>query len=117
MHLLLGLSAAIVTGMFATTAYAVDLTDQNQRELSVFGMRAMGLQIGPDDIKNVPSQAEIEKLVATGLNLNGHLCASLVDIRPLKVAGAYEVSCIAYRGGAAKKSYLVDALKGIASEE
>jgi hypothetical protein len=64
----------------------------------------------------VLSQAEIEHMVATGINKNGHLCARIVDIRPLKIKSAYEVSCIAYRGGSAKKSYVLEALKGIAFE-
>jgi hypothetical protein len=104
----LGLPAVAVAG---------DLSPQHKKELSVFGIRAMGLQVGVADITNVLSRAELNELVATGLNLNGHLCAQVVDMSPLKRQNTYEVSCIAYRGGKAKKSYVLEALKGIAFEQ
>lgn len=93
---------------------AAELSSQHIKELSVFGMRAMGAKAEVSDVKNVVSRPEVEKLVAAGLNMNGHLCAQVVEIRPLKVAGTYEATCIAYRGGSAKKSYVLDALKGVA---
>ena len=95
---------------------AANLSTQNKKELSVFGMRAMGAKVGVTDIKNVLSRSEIEQLVQAGINLNGHLCAQISDIRPLKISGTYEVTCIAYRGGSAKKTYVLEALKGIAFE-
>lgn len=101
---------------FAVTAHAADLSTQNKKELSVFGMRAMGMQVGVSDIKNVLSRPEINQMVQAGLNMNGHLCAQITDIRPLKISGTYEVTCVAYRGGSAKKSYVLEALKGVAFE-
>jgi hypothetical protein len=77
-------------------------------------MKAMGFNVGMDKVKNVLSTPEVHEMVATGLNLNGHLCAELVEIRPLKVQSTYEATCIAYRGGTAKKQYVIDALKGVA---
>ena len=62
-------------------------------------------------------QGEQDKLVATGLNLNGHLCAELVDVHPLKVKSKYDATCVTYRGGAARKSYVIDALNGVAFEQ
>jgi hypothetical protein len=111
-------SSAVCVGMLilAATSYAAELSIQQKKELTVFSGRAMGTQVGVGDVKEVLSRSDIEHLVATGINLNGHLCAQIVDIRPLKVSGAYEVSCIAYRGGSAKKSYVLDALKGVAFE-
>ena len=87
--------------LFTQTALAGDLNAQHKRELTVLGSRAMGLLVGVNDVKKILSGAEIEKLVAAGINLNGHLCARITDIRLLKISGGYEVTCIAYRGGSA----------------
>lgn len=114
-----GLNAiALIIGVVAFHAPAVaeDLSAQHKKELTVFGMRAMGLKVGVSDVKNVLSASEIEQMVATGLNLNGHLCAEITGIRVLKVQGTYEVTCIAYRGGSATKAYVLEALKGVAFE-
>jgi hypothetical protein len=62
-------------------------------------MRAMGLPVDLAAVKNVPDEAETRELVATGVNLNGHLCARVTAIRPLKLTGAYEIECIEYQGG------------------
>ena len=64
--------------MAANTAYGVELTSIQKKELMLFGMKAMGLKVGIEDIKKEQSMADIEKLVATGLNLNRHLCAQIV---------------------------------------
>jgi hypothetical protein len=95
---------------------AADLTNAQKKELSVFAVRSMGMLAGTREGKQALARPEIEKLIATGINLNGHLCARVVDIRALRVTSAYEVTCVAYRGGTAKKAYLLEALKGIASE-
>lgn len=43
------------------------------------------------------------------LNLNGLLCAEVIDIRPLQVRQeVHEVTCIEYRGGRARKTYHLD---------
>lgn len=98
----------------ATSLYAETLSNDQKKELTLFGMKAMGLNVGMAQVKKVVSTAEVHELVATGLNLNGHLCAELVDVRPLKVRSTYEATCVAYRGGTAKKQYVIDALKGVA---
>ncbi len=102
---------------FLMSAHAGNLSEQNKKELSVFGMRAMGMKVGVSDMKKVLSQPEIDHLVQTGLNLNGHLCAQIVEIRPLQISGAYEVTCVAYRSGSAKKTYVLESLKGTAFEQ
>lgn len=106
--------AALVA--WSRLSFASDLNVEQRTELTVFGLRAMGMNAGIRDVKAVPTNSEVEKLVSAGINLNRHLCAQITDIRPLKVRGAYEVTCIAYRGGSAKKAYLLESLKGIASE-
>lgn len=59
---------------------------------------------------------QAEHAVAALINLNGHLCAKPVDVRPLTVKqGTFEVTCIEYRGGSGKVRYLVDASSGTAA--
>ena len=95
-------------------AVASDLTVTQKRELTVFGLKTLGVNAGVQDIKNDLSLSEIEEMVATGLNINGHLCARITSIRPLNLRSKYEVTCIMYRGGTATKTYVVDALNGVA---
>ena len=59
---------------------------------------------------------ELKTLTATILNLNGLLCAEVTDIRPLEIRNLFEVTCIAYRGRSATKTYMMDAAKGTAWE-
>lgn len=92
------------------------LSAENKKELTVFGLRSLGMHSVVGDVKKILSRTEIEKLVSTGINLNGFLCAKITDISALKVRSAYEVTCIANRGGSSKKTYLLESLKGIASE-
>ena len=58
------------------------------------------------------SEGELEEVVATFLNLNGLLCARVTDIRPLKLKDTYEVTCIEYRGGSTKKTYILNMADG-----
>lgn len=107
---------AFFVTIYPFTVLAGELSTQQKKELTVFGMKATGLNVGIVDVKKVLSTSEIEQIVAAGLNSNGLLCAQITDIRPLKVKSAYEVTCIAYRGGTATKTYIVDALNGTASD-
>lgn len=109
------LAAAALSLVLSHGAFGGELSVDQKKELIVFGLRAMGLQAGTGDVKKVLSRPEIDILVATGINLNGHLCAQVTAIRALDVKSAYEVSCIAMRGGSAKKAYVLEALKGTAS--
>lgn len=96
-----------------------DALNQNslgrRRELAWFSMRAAGVQIAITAVKNVPDEAETLDLVAYGINLNGHLCARVTAVRPMKRAGAYEVECIESRGGRTTRTYVVHAERGEAS--
>lgn len=56
------------------------------------------------------SRQHVKKVTAFILNVNGLLCAQVVDIRPLEVEeNVYEVECVEYRGGNGRKTYILDA--------
>jgi hypothetical protein len=55
------------------------------------------------------SKEELKETTATILNLNGLLCAKVVEIRPLEMANQYEVTCIEYRGGSGTVRYILNA--------
>lgn len=99
----------------AITSHAADLSKQNMEELTVFGLRAMGMNADTKDVKKVLSRPEVEKLVKAGLNLQGRLCARITDIRPLdmNVPASYRVTCITHTGGHSKESYYLEALLGV----
>ncbi len=59
------------------------------------------------------SKAELKEAMAAIINLQGHLCAKVIDIASLKLRGTYEVSCIEYRGGNGKVDYIVKLNDGI----
>lgn len=59
------------------------------------------------------TKEELNTLIATALNMNGLLCAEVVNVVPLKVSdNVYEVTCIEYRGGTGKKTYIYNAATG-----
>jgi hypothetical protein len=60
------------------------------------------------------TDAELKEMTATILNLNGHLCARVVEIRPLRIEGQFEVTCIEYRGGSGQVRYILNARAGTA---
>lgn len=57
---------------------------------------------------------ETKEMIATVINLNGLLCATVTDVRKLQIANQYEVTCIEYRGGSGTVRYIVDFSKGTA---
>jgi len=68
--------------------------------------------------ERLPSKQESAEAIATVINLNGHLCARVTNVAPLKVSGsAYEVTCIEYRGGTGKVRYVVNADTGVAFKQ
>jgi len=75
------------------------LSDNQKKELALFGMKAMGLDVSIRHINKTLSIPDIDIIVATGLNLNGHLCAKLITIRPMNVYSTYVATCITYRAG------------------
>lgn len=98
------------------TQIEAELSQQNYKELNLFSLRSMGMDAVISDIKETQTGGNAEQMIQTGINLNGHLCAKVIKIKPLKINGGYEVTCIAMRGGNAEKTYMLDALKGVASE-
>lgn len=63
-----------------------------------------------------PQLSEAENSVAALINLNGHLCAKIVNVTQLKMReNVFEVTCIEYRGGTGTVRYLVDGNNSIAS--
>jgi hypothetical protein len=57
---------------------------------------------------------ELKEQIATIINLNGFLCAKVLDVKPLEVrANIYEVTCIEYSGGSGTKIYILDASKAL----
>ena len=99
---------------YASVAQSDSLTNIQKKELTVFGLRSMGLNVGVAEVKKVLSIDEVEEMITTGLNLNGFLCARLTTIKPLRVKSTYEATCIAYEGGSSKKHYIINALEGVA---
>jgi hypothetical protein len=78
--LVVGISLVVVTG-----GHPAELTIAQRKDLIVFAMKAMGTNVGVQDVKDPLTSSEVETLVATGLNLNGHLCARVVSVRPLQL--------------------------------
>ena len=61
------------------------------------------------------SQKEaLKETMALMLNLNGHLCAKVISIKPLKIDKHFEVTCIEYRGGRARVTYIFNGVTGTA---
>lgn len=56
--------------------------------------------------------SDAEEMMATFLNLKGQLCATIVNIAPLKIKDTYEVRCIEYRGGSGTVDYIVNVSTG-----
>jgi len=116
--LLVVLSASLLLVGAATAQTVDDFSIDQRRELTVFGIRGgLGIVVGPGDLHEVPSGGDLETMIATGLNGNGFLCASISEIRALSLRGKYEVTCVAYRGGSGTKTYVIDALTGVAFEQ
>ena len=93
---------------------AESISDYQKKELTVFSMKAIGVNASIGMVKNVMSDSEVNHMVAAGINANGYLCADVVDIIPLKMKSKYEIECIAYRSGRVKKSYIIDSIQGVA---
>ena len=63
---------------------------------------------------------EKKELVATTLNMNGHLCAEVVSVTVmdhLGESGVLEAVCVKYRGGNGRATYMIDMETGRAWEE
>lgn len=58
------------------------------------------------------AQDDADKMMATFLNLKGHLCAKVVNVSKLSIPDTYEVRCIEYRGGSGTVDYIVNVKSG-----
>lgn len=109
--------ASIIIIMTPCMALAQALSSEHKKDLMVFSMKASGVSATAEDIKSLPSDHDLYDVVGLGLNLNSHLCAEIEMIRPLESAGTYEATCIAYKGGVGKKTYIIDSGQGTAFEQ
>lgn len=57
----------------------------------------------------------MENATKAVLNLNGHLCADIVDVKARATAHNFEVTCIQSRSGSGKARYVVDGSSGTAA--
>jgi len=105
----------LLTGCMATSGsintYEGNLSLQAKKELTLFGMKSIGLNVGIGDVKRVLSTSEVFEMVKAGLNAKGLLCADIVGVVSVE-EGAYGVSCVAYRSGGSKTEYMVWAYTG-----
>jgi hypothetical protein len=58
------------------------------------------------------SKSEAEDVVKAFINLQGELCAEIVSARPQSLPDTMEVTCIEYRGGSARVTYVVNTATG-----
>lgn len=60
-------------------------------------------------------QEDVKEQLATIINLNGLLCAKVLDVKHIEdLPNVYEVNCIEYGGRSETKNYILDVVKGIA---
>ncbi len=60
------------------------------------------------------TDAELKEMTAFIINANGYLCARVISITPTGGADNYRVSCVEYRDGTGRVSYLMNARAGTA---
>ena len=51
---------------------------------------------------------DVDEMLATLLNLQGYLCARVINVVPLDLPKHYEVRCIEYRGGQGTVDYIIN---------
>lgn len=109
--------ATVLLLVFATSACQKksDVSEAAKMEAAVAEMHRLDAIPSPVPANSDPLANPDTESVATILNLNGLLCAKVLDIRPLKVRPhVFEVTCIEYRGGRATKTYTLDLDKATA---
>ncbi len=102
--------------IFTLSAHSKELSIEQKKELTVFFGRSMGLQTNVNDIKDVPSEDDLNQLIQSGINLNSFLCAKITDIKPQTSSKKYVITCITFENGSEQKRYVVDALNGAVNE-
>lgn len=105
----------LLLSCYVASVQADTLSSKHKKELTIFSFYALGVRPNINQLK-ILSMPEIKEMVATGINMNGLLCAQITSISPLRVDGAYEVTCIAYSGGQGRKTYIINSKNGEASE-
>jgi hypothetical protein len=60
--------------------------------------------------------SDAREAAATFINLNGFLCADVISVQALQLNNTFEVTCIEYRGGSSKKTYILNTADGTAFE-
>lgn len=108
------LGILVVAGVVALFTFAESDSEKRARLEKEAPARAGAAQpAAAQQLQLVGGSVKAGELAATMINLNGHLCAQVVGIRPLKVrAEVHEVTCIEYRGGSGQKVYMLDSTKG-----
>ena len=72
----------------------------------------------PAERRLSPQMEAYGEMIATAINLNGLLCAKVVNVRPLQVNNdTFEVTCIEYRGGSSRATYIINTETGVAFEQ
>lgn len=121
---------AIVLALLAYAIYNLsgcgDKTEQSQPTLETSDsdiieqqaedseLSATAPDVGLDPVK----KQEYGEMIATAINLNGHLCAKVTRVQPLKVNDStFEVTCIEYRGGSGTVRYIVNTDTGVAYKQ
>jgi hypothetical protein len=82
-----------------------------------FFLVALTIFFGGLDSANAATPEELKNSIATMINLNGLLCASVTDVKPLELNNHYQVTCIEYGGGSGQVRYIFDALHAKAVRE
>ncbi|MBB1390942.1 hypothetical protein H5185_16205 [Shewanella sp. SG44-6] len=91
------------------------LSENNLRELTYFSLLSVGVKNDINAIR-VLSQPEVFKMVQVGLLKNDLLCAKLESVVEIDMKSQYEATCVTFRGGSKKSSYIIDSLNGVAFE-
>lgn len=107
----------LVLGSMMLTACGSGSSEAD-REQAEFEARAAQIEAKARSLEGAPASAAksaLDEQIAGVLNLNGLLCARVVNVSPLQVRpNTYEVTCIEYRGGSGTVHYILDAGNGTA---
>lgn len=68
-------------------------------------------------LSTVAHADDAEEIAAMFINLNGLLCAEVLELNALNQKDVYEVTCTKYRGGNSQATYILDMKTGAAWED
>lgn len=66
----------------------------------------------PSSTSSGMSRSDAKSIIKAFINMQGQLCADVVNTRPLALPNTAEVQCIEYRGGSNKVTYIVNMKSG-----